>query len=212
VKQVREQQTAHTPAAHNPAPDQKARETPILATPLILLFAFVFVLLLIRLRAMLPEQAREQQTAQTPTTHNPAPDQQARETPIPATLILLFVFALIFLLTRSCAARPEQASAQQATAAATSPRDEQTGKATLFATTFFPALILILALRAFPQGVRQQQIADPPPPQNAAADQQAHDLLFVSAAPFVRVNFTSLAQQRVDRHYILLSLRFSACR
>ncbi len=112
----------------------------------------------------------------------------------------------------SRAALLEQAGKQQAAETTTAQYptpNQQASETMLFTTAFVFAFVLIISLPAFPQKVRQQQIAHAPAAQHAAADQQSRDPLFVSAASF-RAALFSITQQRIDRHGILLLLKLSA--
>src|SRR5262249_52006735 len=135
-----------------------------------------------------PQQMRKQRTPHTPATQQAAADQQTDEF---ASLVGAFLvgplLALIILFLRLTALAHQmreqqvaQAAATQQTAADQQPYDTSFRVGVVLARGLLAFIFFVVALAAFAQQVRKQQVAQATTTQQPATDEQPYD-----AAPLI---------------------------
>src|SRR6516164_4795076 len=148
-----------------------------------LVFTLVFVLFRL---ATLAQQVAEQHATSAPATQDAAADQQAHQAIIAIALFAGLIFALVFVLFR-LATLAQQVAEQHATSTPATQHaaaDQQAHQAmvaiTLFAGLIFTLVFVVFRLPMLAQQVREQHATGTPTAQDAAADQQAHELSFLA--------------------------------
>ena len=162
-EQVGEKQPAAAAAAEQPAGDQEADDTAIVAAPF-LIFTVIDVRVVIVGLAALPEEMGEKQPAATTATEQPAGDQEADDTAIVAAAFLIFAVIDVRVVIVGLAALPEEMREKQPAAAAVTQhaaRDQEAHDAmVVFAALTVPVVVDLVfgaGLSSFVQEFREQE-------------------------------------------------------